>query len=131
MFEILTDHTISNKCYGLHILTGSTFFMKSLDFQLWKCLMHYFFQACDLLLLSNSSPLNIIRFFSDFNSSTLSNFVYIFFDHLFFCYYLFLQAMAYISIMVGTYGVSFFLMLALESPMISLEKLFLPQRNME
>ncbi|RUS73918.1 hypothetical protein EGW08_018323 [Elysia chlorotica] len=38
-------------------------------------------------------------------------------------------AMMFISIMVATYGISFFLMLALESPMIGLEKVFLPQHK--
>ncbi|KAK3732191.1 hypothetical protein RRG08_026573 [Elysia crispata] len=38
-------------------------------------------------------------------------------------------AMIFISIMVCTYGISFVLMLALESPMIGLEKIFLPQRR--
>ncbi|KAK3732205.1 hypothetical protein RRG08_026587 [Elysia crispata] len=37
-------------------------------------------------------------------------------------------AIIYMSILVATYAVSFVLMLALESPMIGLEKVFLPQR---
>ncbi|RUS73915.1 hypothetical protein EGW08_018320 [Elysia chlorotica] len=36
-------------------------------------------------------------------------------------------AMTFISIIVATYGVSFIFMLVLESPMVGLEKLFLPQ----
>ncbi|GFS10407.1 nose resistant to fluoxetine protein 6-like [Elysia marginata] len=38
-------------------------------------------------------------------------------------------ALTYIGILVATYGVSFVLMLVLESPMIGLEKLFIPQRR--